>query len=298
MSEVIGGGAGTCASCRRPLAGRYCSACGEERIEPRELTVLHFLTRTLPAELFDYDGRWWRTLRALLLRPGFLTSEYWAGRRRAYVTPLKLLILAIVVYTLLTQGGLRLTWSLNGFALNMAPVATTEGASVETTVRRIDRFGLLTPMVAARAEDLRGDDARRDFHRRLERFVQPLSFTNVFLLALVLFWRSDRLLVQHGTFAMHYVAFVLLSAAIVGRSAIELLQRGALVPALLLNVAVYLVQMVYLVAAVHRFYLSGRRRWVVSAAIAAAVAIVLFVANGVFLTAVQTLGAAMALWLA
>lgn len=46
-----------------------------------------------------FDGRMWRTLAALLFRPGFLTREYLAGRRKRYVRPARLvLVLAIVLF--------------------------------------------------------------------------------------------------------------------------------------------------------------------------------------------------------
>ena len=44
------------------------------------------------------DGRLWRTLHALIARPGFLTLEYFAGRRRRYIRPARLFL---VLYLLL-----------------------------------------------------------------------------------------------------------------------------------------------------------------------------------------------------
>jgi TrmH family RNA methyltransferase len=41
-----------------------------------------------------YDGKFWRTLAALLLRPGFLTREYLAGRRHRYIGPARLFLVA------------------------------------------------------------------------------------------------------------------------------------------------------------------------------------------------------------
>ena len=41
-----------------------------------------------------YDGKFWKTLAALLLRPGFLTREYLAGRRRRYIGPARLFLVS------------------------------------------------------------------------------------------------------------------------------------------------------------------------------------------------------------
>jgi hypothetical protein len=40
------------------------------------------------------DGRLWRTLGGLFFRPGFLTLEYFRGRRRRYVRPARLFLVA------------------------------------------------------------------------------------------------------------------------------------------------------------------------------------------------------------
>jgi hypothetical protein len=52
------------------------------------------------------DGRMWRTLLPLLFRPGFLTREYLAGRRRRYIRPARLfLVLSIALFALLRLTG-------------------------------------------------------------------------------------------------------------------------------------------------------------------------------------------------
>jgi hypothetical protein len=56
------------------------------------------------------DGRLWRTLVALLFRPGFLTGEYLAGRRRRYIRPARLFLVA----SLLLFAVLRVAVELQG----------------------------------------------------------------------------------------------------------------------------------------------------------------------------------------
>jgi len=43
------------------------------------------------------DGKLWKTLAGLLLRPGFLTLEYLDGRRRRYIGPARLFLVASLV---------------------------------------------------------------------------------------------------------------------------------------------------------------------------------------------------------
>jgi Protein of unknown function (DUF3667) len=48
------------------------------------------LLHDLPHDVWHVDGKLKRTLRALFVRPGFLPAEYTAGRRVAYIAPLRL----------------------------------------------------------------------------------------------------------------------------------------------------------------------------------------------------------------
>ena len=41
----------------------------------------------LASGLFNYDSKFWRTMRTLVLNPGQLTVEYVEGRRASYLTP-------------------------------------------------------------------------------------------------------------------------------------------------------------------------------------------------------------------
>ena len=68
-------GIGRCTSCDAPLAGQYCSRCGERVLEPDALTLRHFLVHTVAHELLHVDSTLWRTLRLLVVRPGELSRE-------------------------------------------------------------------------------------------------------------------------------------------------------------------------------------------------------------------------------
>jgi hypothetical protein len=49
---------------------------------------------------------------APLHAPGQLSLEYAAGRRRPYVNPFRLLLIAIVAYVLISSSGFIVTWNL------------------------------------------------------------------------------------------------------------------------------------------------------------------------------------------
>jgi len=87
----------TCPSCRGVVATAYCPDCGERPLRPQELT-LHGLAGQAFEALTDVDGRLLRSVRALLLQPGSLTLAYGEGRRKPFIGPFQLFLLANVVF--------------------------------------------------------------------------------------------------------------------------------------------------------------------------------------------------------
>src|SRR5688500_81110 len=125
-----------CASCGHPLAGRYCSACGQEVLDPSKLTLRHFFTHALVHALFNLDGNICRTLRLRLFRPWSLALEYSPGRRRPYVNPVRLLLVAIIVYVLATPGT-GFTLRFGDFQLAVTPAPMSQ--SIRGVIDQIDR---------------------------------------------------------------------------------------------------------------------------------------------------------------
>jgi hypothetical protein len=87
-----------CANCGTALVGEYCAACGQ-RHEPHVHTLRHFAGEAFES-VTHADSRLWRTLWFLLSRPGFLTREFFAGRRASYLPPFRLYLVISVVFFL------------------------------------------------------------------------------------------------------------------------------------------------------------------------------------------------------
>jgi hypothetical protein len=279
-------------SCGAPLTGHYCSNCGEHAFDAASLTLRHFLSHTVAHEVLHFDGAIWRTLRLLFMRPGALALEFSAGRRRPYVNPFRLLLIAIVVYALIASSGLTATWNIAGVTASIAPAAIPKGLSVETTISRVDPWGLLRQPFAAKKERLENEAAAERFHERLERFAEPLSFANVLLLAAALHmcFRRKRRFLEDAAFSMHFVSFVLLTSVTLVLAMRVRRWFGSYIFLLIFSVAVW--HFAYLSVAIRRFYLPGRwTGWPLSVI----AALFLYVLNSAFMTAVQIAGAAIAL---
>jgi hypothetical protein len=87
-----------CDNCGASVPGRYCGSCGQ-RLEPPVHSLGHF-ARVATEDLTHADSRLWRTLLALLVKPGMLTREFLAGRRARYLPPVRLYLVVSVVFFL------------------------------------------------------------------------------------------------------------------------------------------------------------------------------------------------------
>jgi Protein of unknown function (DUF3667) len=86
-----------CRNCGADTFGEFCAVCGQEtRVK---LPTARVFLREAMGRYVALDGRLWRTLAALLFRPGFLTREYFQGRRRRYIRPARLfLVLSLALF--------------------------------------------------------------------------------------------------------------------------------------------------------------------------------------------------------
>ena len=75
---------------------RFCTRCGQENLEPKE-TVGH-LVRHFFEDITHFDGKFFVTVKDLIIRPGFLTREYVAGRRMSYLNPIRMYIFISAVF--------------------------------------------------------------------------------------------------------------------------------------------------------------------------------------------------------
>jgi hypothetical protein len=98
-----------CHNCETPLAGPFCHACGQLD-QPLDLPARE-IARGALGDVFAWDGRFWGTVRLLLARPGFLSAEWADGRRVRYIPPLRLYVIATVLFVVTDAvNGLAVDW--------------------------------------------------------------------------------------------------------------------------------------------------------------------------------------------
>lgn len=214
--------AGTgCLNCGESLATprpRFCPACGQET-NLRPPRIGEFLQQ-FGGAYFATEGALWRTLRLLLFRPGELTRQYLAGRRKHYVLPLRLyLTISLAVLLLLRVVA----------AVNIEAPGAIDVRGAETSFMLLDigagrtgvRDGVFfcdgLPAWLCKRIQRRIDVEPKTFARELEqfglRFVANVGGAMFVLLPAFALWfqlayRNRRLrYTEHLVFALHVHAF-------------------------------------------------------------------------------------------
>ncbi|MDX3899030.1 MAG: DUF3667 domain-containing protein [Sphingobium sp.] len=83
---------GPCPNCGAALYTPYCGQCGQAAHLHRSL---HSLGHDILHGVFHFEGKIWRTLPELALRPGRLTARYLAGERAKFVSPMALFLFTV-----------------------------------------------------------------------------------------------------------------------------------------------------------------------------------------------------------
>jgi hypothetical protein len=88
-----------CRNCDTAVEDQFCPACGQKDID-LERPFFELFSEAF-REAVDLDGRAWRTVKTLFLRPGRLTEAFLAGKRRSYTSPLRLYLFISVSFFIL-----------------------------------------------------------------------------------------------------------------------------------------------------------------------------------------------------
>jgi hypothetical protein len=88
----------TCLNCGATVQDRYCSHCGQENTVPKE-SFRHLIGHFF-ADVTHYDSQVFTSLKDLIIKPGFLTIEYNAGRRVSYLNPIRMYVFISAIFFL------------------------------------------------------------------------------------------------------------------------------------------------------------------------------------------------------
>src|SRR3954464_8406493 len=133
-----------CVNCGSRLTGEFCSQCGQHAIDYRR-SIFHVLLDAADSFL-NWDTKFLHSMNQLLIHPWQLTNDFNAGRRARYVHPLRLYLIASIVFFLLARA---INWDSDG------PIQLTEKDRTELVAslnKMIEPNSPLTPEQRAQVE--------------------------------------------------------------------------------------------------------------------------------------------------
>jgi hypothetical protein len=274
----------TCKNCNYHFEGKFCPACGQSVKEVQQ-PLGHFI-KDLAGSLFSFDLRLFKSLPVLAFRPGALSDEYIAGKRKTYVAPFRLFFfMSVVLFFLIswqTQKKVDQIWKDPEFNLKadsseqiMGRVAGSIGDQdtiVALTSLR-DGLGLVQLMQASLQEQL--EDSTLTQGERLEKelklastknpdyiiskFFQYLSWSFFVLMPLfalllfMFFFKQRRYYVEHLIFSINLHSFYFLIMILL--VLMTMIFQNALSK---LGFWIFLIMIAYSIIGIKSFY---KKRW-------------------------------------
>src|SRR5947207_4364308 len=105
-----------CENCGVQLHGRWCGQCGQGAVDYCR-SFRHVVADVLESFL-NWDSKFFATIALLILKPWQLTNEYVGGKRVRHVNPLRLYLLASIVFFFAVNYSVK---SLRIEPINLSP---------------------------------------------------------------------------------------------------------------------------------------------------------------------------------
>lgn len=205
----------TCLNCGAYVEKKFCPECGQENIETRENffhLVGHFVS-----DYLHFDSKFFRSLIPLFTKPGFLTKEYWEGRRTQYIHPLRLFFFITIIFMVVSS----LFFKKFGPEMKRRMIVPDKGLSAvdssvwnsPDTTRIIFKNETIT---VAKLRELKQTDDRqfRKLNSGIDVVFTNFKYVTFFLLPIyalifmLLQYRRRLFYVDHLVYTMHLQCFV------------------------------------------------------------------------------------------
>jgi hypothetical protein len=207
-----------CLNCGAVVDRKFCPECGQENLQTRE-NFFH-LTFHFISDYFHFDSKFFRSLVPLFVKPGFLTREYWSGKRVRYIHPLRLFFFITIIFMIST------TYFYNRFGGEMkrrmiiqepwlAQVDSSALATMNDSVKiYIPALNDSLTVAAIKGSQEKEVRQTKKFSAGIDNVFVNLKYVTFFLLPLYalffkLFYRKQRpYYVDHLVYTMHLQSFV------------------------------------------------------------------------------------------
>src|SRR6516162_8609037 len=119
-----------CENCGAELQGHWCAQCGQPAIEYRR--SFRYVVADLLNEFLNWDSKFFTTIALLIVKPWRLTNEFLAGKRVRYVNPLRLYLLASILFFFAVNYGAK------GLRFEPGKLSAKDRAGLEADLKSTD----------------------------------------------------------------------------------------------------------------------------------------------------------------
>src|SRR5438876_1312277 len=119
-----------CENCGAELQGHWCAQCGQPAIDYRR-SFRHVIADLLD-EFLNWDSKFFATIALLIFKPWRLTNEFLAGKRVRYANPLRLYLLASILFFFAVNYGTR------GIKFEPGKIGPKDRAELEAELKKGD----------------------------------------------------------------------------------------------------------------------------------------------------------------
>jgi len=194
-----------CFNCGTKLQGPWCHQCGQFG-EDFHRKAHHLIFEAMEG-LFHADGRFWRTLPRLLLRPAALTKDYLAGKRAPQVPPLRIFLVVLLIVFLAGEAASS-RGDVHFVDLKIDPTDRAELMKSEVHIGGTWDAPMTTWLRAHGGQALDHPD---QFVGAMGAWAHDFAFLALplsgFLLSMLFIFRRRFVLFDHLVFSMHSLSF-------------------------------------------------------------------------------------------
>ncbi|OFX89549.1 MAG: hypothetical protein A2W99_14590 [Bacteroidetes bacterium GWF2_33_16] len=215
-----------CPNCGQTEVGKFCPSCGQSNKDFNK-PIKEIIGEL--ASSINFDTRLVNTIKPFFLKPGFLSQEYFKGRRQKYVPPMRLYMFFSIIFFFLAQyAGIK---SMNSADINPAKSdSSMQDFSLKVNNMQVDSImGNNIFDKEKFTEEIKNDSTSSEGTKKavlggmnilnnkesfISSFLKNLSYVLFFLMpvfALILamiLWKSRLLYVKHLIFSINFHSFI------------------------------------------------------------------------------------------
>ena len=119
-----------CENCGAELTGHYCAQCGQAAVDYRR--SFRYVIADVLDSFLNWDSKFFTTIGLLIVKPWRLTNEFLAGKRVRYVNPLRLYLLASILFFFAVNYGAK------GLRVDTSKLGQKDRAELEAELKDKD----------------------------------------------------------------------------------------------------------------------------------------------------------------